>query len=809
MLRITRPDLALRLALAPSQQSRQIMQLMLDPASESETSARPPMSLMVLVAHASARSLLVAAVTTVFVVPRIAAGQRADGAFIAFAAMAAVAAPFFLLLPRAARGLRGVVGGQPGQATLEGWFGGLRGSLLVFLGFAAVGLVVLAGALKVVTHHRGLGGATFGVFGTVILASAAVASSRLGAFAAWMRSRGVPRVAILAAASPVALAPVALVLWGIFQGQAMVAAAADMLLLAATMSLAMTTAVPRMLQRAVQLVALPLLAVLVVVGFARLALSPLAGDALKSSGSLPGGILRGLELWSDRDGDGEGAFFGGRDCDEGDPARNSRAPELVGDGVDNNCDGIEMDVDRAMVAVAGASAGVAKVPVVAAQSAAVGVASAQVPSSLSLANQTKPSLKPAKAEQGARGESKSASTQPMAAAASASPAAALAETGQGHARSDKEPALPASSRPDMILVTLDTVRADHTSLYGYKKNTTPELSKLAARGLVFEYAYAPGSDTQRALIPLVSGAALSRTPRTKSRWPAILRETETVAERIKKRGYVTAAVSSFTWLRKDRGFSQGFDRFVESPFRDNHPERYSTGERAVKAAIKSYRWLKKKKKPLFLWVHFFDAHARYLQHPSFKFGGGPMARYDSEIAFVDHQLGRLVEAVEEDSKRSKQTLWIVHGSHGEAFGEHGQEGHGTQLYDEVLRVPMLLVPPGGTAKRYRQSAVSTFDIAPTLLDFAGATHGQAEGISLRPLALGRGLQRGPIVAHSWRRSAVIDWPYKLLTYRRRNGRLRRLLFNLQVDSGETKDLSEKEPKKLRTLIALHKKLASP
>src|SRR5690606_28795646 len=101
--------------------------------------------------------------------------------------------------------------------------------------------------------------------------------------------------------------------------------------------------------------------------------------------------------------------------------------------------------------------------------------------------------------------------------------------------------VPAAARPDVILVTLDTVRADHTSAYGYEHDTTPRLAELAGRGVLFERAYATASDTQRALAPLVVGRRLNRAARDKREWPTLLPENDTVAERMKRAGYVTAA----------------------------------------------------------------------------------------------------------------------------------------------------------------------------------------------------------------------------------------------------------------------------
>jgi len=289
-----------------------------------------------------------------------------------------------------------------------------------------------------------------------------------------------------------------------------------------------------------------------------------------------------------------------------------------------------------------------------------------------------------------------------------------------------------------VLITLDTVRADHTSVYGYNRDTTPHLVELAARGVVFEHAYAAASDTQRALMPLVSGKRYSQTAHDKREWPTIQGEVDTIAERMKRAGYATAAVASFTWLSEDRGFAQGFDRF-EPVYREAHPERSVTGALAARAALAILDDLSKKPEPFFLWIHLFDAHERYLEHEGPRLGPGQTGLYDGEIAFVDKQVGQIWKAVE-GSPRAANVAWIVHGSHGEGMNEHGEKGHGLALYDEMIRVPLIVVPPAASrgpanASRYGAGAVSTLDIAPTVLALAGggAPDPGFQGESLLPL----------------------------------------------------------------------------
>jgi choline-sulfatase len=381
------------------------------------------------------------------------------------------------------------------------------------------------------------------------------------------------------------------------------------------------------------------------------------------------------------------------------------------------------------------------------------------------------------------------------ATASAAARAPAAPAGEGKAWAGK---------PDLVLITLDTVRADHCSAYGYDKATTPHLAELGEKGVVFEHAYATGSDARRALIPLVSGKRLSDTPHDPREWPTILPEVDTLAERLKRAGYRTGAVTSFTWLSEERGFSQGFDYF-RPVFTGTRPERESTGPLAVKAALGIWKELEKDPHPIFLWVHLFDAHERYLEHPGIKLGRGKVGLYDGEVAFVDQQVGELVAAIGQ-SGRAGQVAFIVHGSQGEALGEHDENGHGTDVYDEVLRVPLVVALPGGKPGRYVGGAVSILDVAPTLLDLAGAEGDAVAGASLAPIARGdftRG--HGPVYARTQKKAALIDWPLKLMVMERRKAD-RVLIFDLAENPAEKEDLSNDRAEDVARLLSERAKL---
>lgn len=658
-------------------------------------------------------------------------GGLFDAFLTGIAVMSCVFAPLAWLLPKAARGWRGVVGQSTPHKVVVGlglWVA-LTGAMLMFLGTF----------LDEKTHHRGLGGATFGVFGAVATLMIAVLVVRAVDVGDKLDGRPTWRWPLRVAGGALVVGSLAFIGLPLLRagepGVALARASVfDLLLSAVIVAVLLPRRAPKALAAVSKLAALPVTLCIVVIGFVRLETSN-AAIIVKTGGGVVATLLGALESWTDRDGDGIGSHFGGHDCDEGDPNKNPGARDEPGDGVDLDCDGHD---------------GI-EPPAVAEQAPAL--------------------VEPLEAT----------STQTVVASAPRPP-----------------------PKPDVIVVTLDTVRADHTTAYGHQKDTTPNLAKLAARGVVFEHAYAAGSDTQRALAPVISGTTMSATPHTNVEWPRLRDEANTVAERLKAAGYTTGGVSSFTWVRGDRGFGQGFDELDQSAWKDRHPERESTGDLAADAAIALYGKMSAGSSPLYLWVHLFDAHDKYVAHPGIDFGESPSDEYDAEIAFVDRQLGRLVSAVEKSNK-GRQTVWIVHGSHGEAFGEHGQAGHGAQLYEESIRVPFLVVTPWSKPARFATDAVSVLDVAPTLLELGGADATGTKGVSLRPVLDGKPFEREPVLAYANRRVALIDWPLKLHVFRRKERRDRLLLFDLSADPEEKKDRSAADKDALVRLDTLRVK----
>ena len=295
------------------------------------------------------------------------------------------------------------------------------------------------------------------------------------------------------------------------------------------------------------------------------------------------------------------------------------------------------------------------------------------------------------------------------------------------------------TRPHLLLITLDTTRADRIGCYRYSKARTPVLDALAAAGVRCEHAYTVAPLTLPAhsslftgLYPVENGIRTNGRGRLDDAIP-------TLAEVLRRQGYDTSAfVGSFVLNGKfglDRGYNTYDDDFASDyPTNDAlHVER--TGASVVDAALE---WLKApRSRPFFCWVHLFDPHSPYLAHADL-FGDEFAERpYDAEIAYVDQQVGRLLEFLQRCGLES-ETLVVVVGDHGEGLGEHLEQTHSMMLYNSTMHVPLIFRHPTRLAGGRRLAAnVSMVDISPTILDLLEvADPRKISGKSLKPGAAG-------------------------------------------------------------------------
>jgi arylsulfatase A-like enzyme/Flp pilus assembly protein TadD len=289
-------------------------------------------------------------------------------------------------------------------------------------------------------------------------------------------------------------------------------------------------------------------------------------------------------------------------------------------------------------------------------------------------------------------------------------AAALAAILTGCAR--PHPARSAKGA-NLLLITIDTVRADHIGVYGYRSAETPTLDRLAATGVRLADASSPAPLTAPAHASILTGLLPPHHGVRNNGAERLAETTPTLATHLAAAGYRTGAFVGAFVLDHRFGFATGFERFDDDiPF---DPRAGVDAERPGRVVVdRAFGWLAEpSEKPFFAWVHLYDAHAPYQPPEPYRtrFAGAP---YDGEIAEVDHQVGRLMEWLQR-SGRTATTVVAVAADHGEALGEHGETTHGLLLYQACLRVPVIVSAPGVLpAGAVVAAPVSLVDLAPTL-----------------------------------------------------------------------------------------------
>ena len=273
--------------------------------------------------------------------------------------------------------------------------------------------------------------------------------------------------------------------------------------------------------------------------------------------------------------------------------------------------------------------------------------------------------------------------------------------------------------PSVLLVTIDTLRADHVGAYGSNTGATPNIDRFARDAVLFETAITPAPLTLPAHTALLSGVLPFRSGVRVNGTDVVSVNVPLLAPEMAGAGYATAAFVSSLVLRRQSGIGRGFslydDQFEANAGKDPRaqvPER--RGDETVSRAL---AWLETRRRerdaaPFFVWVHLYDPHAPY--DPPAPFADAFKGReYDGEIAAADAAFARLLAGVDPN-----RTLVVLAGDHGEGLGEHGEATHGVFLYDATVRVPLLLRLPRGRHGGTRVAAqVRLTHVAPTLRAF--------------------------------------------------------------------------------------------
>jgi len=308
---------------------------------------------------------------------------------------------------------------------------------------------------------------------------------------------------------------------------------------------------------------------------------------------------------------------------------------------------------------------------------------------------------------------------------------------------------------NVLLITLDTTRADRIGVYGDEHAVTPTLDGLAASGLLFTRAFSTNPTTLPAHASLFTGLYPMRHGARNNGDTTLSESSTTLAELALEQGYATAGFPAAIVLDRRYGISQGFDFYGDGFSADPNVRSYGGRLERPGAEVTDslLSWLSRHdaERPFLAWAHYYDAHYPYAP-PSAVAQELADDPYAGEIAYVDHHVGRLLEGIEQAGLRER-TLVIVVGDHGEGLGDHGEDRHGCLLYDGVMRVPLILSCPGVIEPGLSEAVVSIVDVAPTLFELLGwSPGGRIDGRSLLAPEEGRAVYMEtllPLRNHGW------------------------------------------------------------
>ncbi len=379
--------------------------------------------------------------------------------------------------------------------------------------------------------------------------------------------------------------------------------------------------------------------------------------------------------------------------------------------------------------------------------------------------------------------------------------------------------LPARERTPVILITIDTLRPDHMSVYGYARPTTPRLAEWAKKAAVFQQAYTYWPKTRGSFVAIMTGRTAGESGYS-AKHPELHAFVPTLAETLRKEGYDTAAFVDNANVSGSLGFSRGFRTYVEMWADASLKDEVARTEAITRRGI-DYLQAKGKGDGFFLWLHYVNPHTPYTPPAPFDtafrrplksdrtlkvvdgFFGGVSKQwaipgktrlsdyvnaYDGEIAYADTQVGEVLRALDATGILSRGVV-IVSSDHGESLGEHDYYfDHGANLFDPVQRIPFVVLGRGAMAQR-SNVLVSTLDIMPTLLDAARVSFPTGlAGRSVLPFAAGRlESTRETLVGENDRgHQGIWDRRYKLIDPDPRAAPSVRQFFDRSTDARETR-----------------------
>jgi arylsulfatase A-like enzyme len=385
-----------------------------------------------------------------------------------------------------------------------------------------------------------------------------------------------------------------------------------------------------------------------------------------------------------------------------------------------------------------------------------------------------------------------------------------------------------ANKPNIILITLDTTRADRLGCYGYRRQTSPNIDKLADESVLYTRAIAPSNWTFPSHASLFTGKFTSSHgarydpeglllltdaisgPKSWDvyRVRGLAQNEVTLAEVLKESGYTTAAVVGGPWLKRIFGLNKGFDYYNDSQISTVN------GRLARQVTTNALNWLERtREKKFFLFMNYFDPHTPYSPPEGFALrflpkgtnitGREPTleefnALYDAEILYMDHYIGRFLQKLKVENLYN-DTLIIVTADHGELFGEHGKFEHGYYLYQEEIHVPLFIKYPAGEVSPKRTDLrVQLTDILPMICERVGITiPGNIQGTLPSQI-------KHPIIAETYplqffskdgNWQSIFEGDFKFIW----NSKNQHMLFNLKDDPGENVNIIVQDSKRTESM----------
>ena len=372
--------------------------------------------------------------------------------------------------------------------------------------------------------------------------------------------------------------------------------------------------------------------------------------------------------------------------------------------------------------------------------------------------------------------------------------------------------LPADA--NVVLITIDTLRYD-LGYTGYERDYTPNLDKLAERSMVYERAYSLASYTGKSVGPMLTGKYGSETHRNWGHFNIFPPEDIMVAERLQKAGIRTVSVHGHRYFGKYSNLDRGFD-VVDMSAAPPEGTSWETDKEVTSGAITDAAIAQLGKidegQRFFLWAHYLDPHADYKKHEGVPdFGNSARALYDADVAYTDQQIGRLLDELQK-KPYANRTHIIVTSDHGEAFGENNMWRHGVELWEVLVRVPLIVHVPGLAPRRIAVRR-SLIDLVPTILELMKVPMPSGEGDDFlsgqswvpdwfgepqaRPILID--MPAGP---YNGARRAFIKGDLKLILLR---GGQKKELYDLAKDPGETQNVWSIRKEEIEAHYALMKR----